>query len=173
MDSFLADGGVSKWASLYPSEDVSRQYTDDDYLGQIFDNTWDSSYSHKQKKAKANSSGSSGIGTGKKLIIPTKLNQETKDTVAKIKPNTYTPEGKKTKEEREKHLSAETAKKESKLKERQAVLKKQKIGEIPPGLSAEQKKNWTDKSQKAHDQKIIKELKDIERQLESIKKMEK
>ena len=64
MDSFLADGGVSKWASLYPSGDVSRQYTDDDYLGQIFDNTWDSSYGHKQKKAKAKSSGSSGTGTG-------------------------------------------------------------------------------------------------------------
>jgi len=59
MDSFLADGGVSKWASLYPSGDVSRQYTDDDYLGQIFDNTWDSSYSHKQKKSKPSSTKSS------------------------------------------------------------------------------------------------------------------
>ena len=59
MDSFLADGGVNKWASLYPSEDISRQYTDDDYLGTIFDNTWDSSYSHKQKKAEAKRRGSS------------------------------------------------------------------------------------------------------------------
>ncbi len=72
MDSFLTDGGVNKWASLYPSEDMSRQYTDDDYLGQIFDNTWDSSYSNKQKKAKASSSGSSGTSTKKRgtLNIP-------------------------------------------------------------------------------------------------------
>ena len=60
MNSFLTDGGVNKWASLYPSEDMSRQYTDDDYLGQIFDNTWDSSYSHKQKKAKATTAPKSG-----------------------------------------------------------------------------------------------------------------
>ena len=178
MDSFLADGGVNKWASLYPSEDMSRQYTDDDYLGQIFDNTWDSSYSHKQKKAKQSQrkkSGSStttttGTGTGNKaLIIPTKLNQKTKDTAAKIKPNTHTPEGKKTKEEREKHLSVETAKKESKLKKRYESLKKIKPGEKPPGA----RKDWGDKEQKHLDAKIAKEIKDIERQLGAIDKMKK
>ena len=89
MDSFLADGGVSKWASLYPSEDVSRQYTDDDYLAQIFDNTWDSSYSHKQKKAKPSKTSSSsktsspssnktGNTTGNKPTLITTLPNKTK-----------------------------------------------------------------------------------------------
>lgn len=173
MNSFLTDGGVNKWASLYPSEDMSRQYTDDGYLGQIFDNTWDSSYSHKQKKAKAKSSGSSttttGTGTDKKLIIPTKLNQKTKDTTAKIKPTSQTPKDKKTKEEREKYLSVEMAKKEDKLKKRYESLKKIKPSEKPPGA----KKDWTDKEQKIYEDKLAKELKDIERQLGAINKMKK
>jgi hypothetical protein len=82
MDSFLVDGGVSKWASLYPSEDVSRQYTDDDYLGQIFDNTWDSSYSHKQKKAKQSQ-------RKKSATSPTKAFSDTR-TALNIPDNTIT-----------------------------------------------------------------------------------
>lgn len=174
MNSFLTDGGVNKWASLYPSEDMSRQYTDDDYLGQIFDNTWDSSYSHKQKKAKQSqrkksASSTTTTGTEKKLIIPTKLNQKTKDTAAKIKPLSQTPKDKKTKEEREKYLSVEMAKKEDKLKKRYESLKKIKPSEKPPGA----KKDWTDKEQKIYEDKLAKELKDIERQLGAINKMKK
>lgn len=174
MNSFLTDGGVNKWASLYPSEDMSRQYTDDDYLGQIFDNTWDSSYSHKQKKAKQSqrkksASPTTTTGTEKKLIIPTKLNQKTKDTAAKIKPLSQTPKDKKTKEEREKYLSVEMAKKEDKLKKRYESLKKIKPSEKPPGA----KKDWTDKEQKIYEDKLAKELKDIERQLGAINKMKK
>ena len=83
MDSFLADGGVNKWASLYPSEDISRQYTDDDYLAQIFDNTWDSSYSHKQKKAKPSkktSSSKTSSSSGNKKDNRPKLNTVIEET---------------------------------------------------------------------------------------------
>ena len=56
MDSFLLDGtSKNKWASLYPSDEISRQYNDNDYLNIIIDNAWDDLYSPTQKKGKASS----------------------------------------------------------------------------------------------------------------------
>lgn len=66
MNGFLDGNSVSKWASLYPSDEISKQYTDDDYLGLIFDNTWDNIYSPKQKKTSSSKTGKGGPSSSSK-----------------------------------------------------------------------------------------------------------
>ena len=75
MDSFLLDGtSKNKWASLYPSDEISRQYNDNDYLNIIIDNAWDDLYSPTQKKGKASSTkgnkGKAADDTRQKLNMP-------------------------------------------------------------------------------------------------------
>tara|TARA_R110002012_G_scaffold3023_5_gene14257 strand:+ start:2752 stop:4344 length:1593 start_codon:yes stop_codon:yes gene_type:complete len=82
MDSFLLDGtSKNKWASLYPSDEISRQYNDNDYLNIIIDNAWDDLYSPTQKKGKASSTKSGKAGTS---------TQKTALNIPKTNTNTYT-----------------------------------------------------------------------------------